>query len=447
MKKSSVKKTKKKKTLKKLKEELGFYLENDEIDKALNISTKITELYPKNTYGYVEIIKIRTNSYTKLIEEDEIKEIKLVFEKLYEVSNKREKKQYKTEFDEYLSDCKEAYNLRKIKKDIIGKLFLKEEYEQIVSVVEEKVKNAKSSSKANIKGLYDLIKGLFFVVCLIFNLFNPNKLLIITIPFGIFGIITIYGFIDMNLSKEKKKKKQEELNNILIKREQKLGEYKNEINKLEESISFLNEQKVNSCLKIPKTFDKQISEYLADDEELIVKKIIAKFNSNKIDEFSSMLNENTNLVADEVLNNIDGILNDLNKENFNMKKITWFNYVILIALCAISIFSLIIIIKNFYELNLISFIVAFLVGIVSNIIYNIENGRHTKLIDTFNDNLCNCIFRTSLVYDLIYSWITNELSFTYNFIEIPIIFTLLFIGFVMLISMLKYQNLYKKLIK
>ncbi len=79
------------------------------------------------------------------------------------------------------------------------------------------------------------------------------------------------------------------------------------------------------------------------------------------------------------------------------------------------------------------------------LIYNIKTGKHSSLIDTFNDNLLLTIFNSTLVYDLIYTSITNELKFTYGFIEIPLIFVLMFMGFAGLISLLKYKNLMNKL--
>ena len=99
----------------------------------------------------------------------------------------------------------------------------------------------------------------------------------------------------------------------------------------------------------------------------------------------------------------------------------------------------------FYEVNLTSFIIAVITGVISMFIYNINTGKHNTLSDTFGDNLLTTIFNASLIYDLVYFSIIGEIRFTYAIIEMPIIFILILIGFVMLASILKYNYLLKKL--
>ena len=127
-----------------------------------------------------------------------------------------------------------------------------------------------------------------------------------------------------------------------------------------------------------------------------------------------------------------------------MKKIKPYNYVILVILLIISIFSFIVIANNLHELHIKSFVFGCATGVLSILIHNVSSGKHNSLIDTFNDNLLSTIFNSTLVYDLVYMSITNELKFTYGFVEIPIIFILIFVGFVMLISLFKYKYLLKK---
>ena len=97
-----------------------------------------------------------------------------------------------------------------------------------------------------------------------------------------------------------------------------------------------------------------------------------------------------------------------------------------------------------HELHIKSFVFGCATGVLSILIHNVSSGKHNSLIDTFNDNLLSTIFNSTLVYDLVYMSITNELKFTYGFVEIPIIFILIFVGFVMLISLFKYKYLLKK---
>ncbi len=128
-----------------------------------------------------------------------------------------------------------------------------------------------------------------------------------------------------------------------------------------------------------------------------------------------------------------------------MKKIKPINIITLVITLLISIFSIIVLINNFYELNLTAFVISIIIGGLSIIIYNIDTGKHASINDTFSDNLLSTVFNATLVYDLVYYKITNGLPIMYGFVQMPIIFILVFIGFVMLISLLKYRYLLKKL--
>ena len=128
-----------------------------------------------------------------------------------------------------------------------------------------------------------------------------------------------------------------------------------------------------------------------------------------------------------------------------MKKITKFNVVISLISFIFSIFTLIIIKNNFYELNYKSFLIGYIVGIITCLLYNINSGKNNSYFDSFNDNLIASVFTSSLIYNLIYYSITKSLGLTYNLIEIPIIYLLLLVGVVSIVTLLKYKNLLNKL--
>ena len=130
-----------------------------------------------------------------------------------------------------------------------------------------------------------------------------------------------------------------------------------------------------------------------------------------------------------------------------MKKITTSNIVISIFLLTLSIFSLSVIINNFYDLNIYAFVIALIVGFLSILFYNIDTGKHNTLTDSFSDNIIGTIFNSSLIYVLIYDTRVSDISFVYGFLQIPITFCLIFVGVVYFISLLKYNYLFKKLRK
>ncbi len=453
-------------TLKSLREEAESYFEREDYSLSLSFCEKIKEKYPKNSYGYFGVIKSKTNNYKKYVEEDVLKELKKDSEKLFELAKKSEKDGLKKEFDEYVDDCHEVEVLKKNKKEITSKEFLKLLHNDGISFINQNISIASSYnlSGKKIVNVYDLIKGLFLLTCLIFNIIYRNYLLIITIPFGIFGIITIYSFFNMNFIKKGKLISEKKyLEKIISDANTKTNDLKKEIDILDENITFLRNQKKSTISKIPETFTSQIEDLISDDEEFIGAEILENLSSNNMAGFTYLIDEKTNLEAPDVLLKLKPSLKEedselikfINKklsekkngqnEVLLMKNIKPYNYIIIGMLVVISILSIIVILNNFYEINFISFVFASITGVISTLIYNIKTGKHKSLIDTFNDNLLSCIFNASLVYNLVYMSITNELKFTYGFIEMPIIFILIFMGLVGIISLLKYKNLMIKL--
>lgn len=454
------------KTLKSLKEKADACFEREDYSLSLNICEEIKSRYPKNPYGYLGVIRSKTNDYKKYVEDETLRELKKDVEKLLEVIKKDEREKIKKNFEEYSGDCHEVENLKKVKKEITSKQFLKLLHNDGISFINQNISVASSYnlSGKKIVNVYDLLKGLFLLTCLVFNLINRNHLLIITFPFGIFGIIIIYSFFNMNFFKKGKGISEKKyLDKIVLDANKKINNLKKEAEKIEENIMFLKEQKKGIITKIPEVFNFQIADLKKDDEDIIASEILENLSSNNIAGFTYLIDENTNLKAPDVLlklkpslkeenSDLTKFINDklLEKKNGQnevllMKKIKPYNYFIIGMLLMISISSIIVIIKNFYEINLTSFIFAIITGTVSTLIYNIKTGKHNSLMDTFNDNLLLCVFNSSLVYDLVYMSITNELKFTYGFIEIPIIFILIFMGLVGIISLLKYKNLMIKL--
>lgn len=454
------------KTLKSLKEEAESYFGREDYSFSLNLCEEIKHKYPKNPYGYQGFIRSKTNDYKKYVEDDALKELKKDIEKLLDVIKNDERKKIKDEFEEYSRDCHEVENLKRTKKEITSKEFLKLLYNDGISFINQNISIASSYnlSGKKIVNVYDLLKGIFLLACLIFNFINRNPLLIITIPFGIFGIIIIYSFFSMNFLKSGKGiSERKYLDKIVLDANEKINDLKKQIEKIDENLVFLREQKKGIISKIPETFTSQISFLIDDDETFTASKILENLSANNIAGFTYLIGENTNLEATDVLLKLkpsvkeedsdlikfinNKVLEKKNGQNevLLMKKIKPYNYFVIGIFLIISILSIIVIAKNFYEINLTSFIIAVITGTISTLIYNIKTGKHNSLMDTFNDSLLLCVFNSSLVYDLVYMSITDELKFTYGFIEMPIIFILIFMGFVGVISLLKYKNLIIKL--
>lgn len=455
-----------KRTLKSLKESAENYLKEENYTLSLSVCNQIKKEYPKNYFGYVGAIKSVTHNFKIYVPEDSIKMLKKDFEEAYNLSKKSEKEILKKEFDEYVEDCLEVESLKKTKKELVSKHFIKGLCNDGITYINQNINTAGTYNLngKKITNVYDLIKGLFLFSCLIFNLIHRNYLLFLTIPFGIFGIITIYSFFSMNFFGKGKPKSEKERLSILVKEANaKIDELKVEINKLDESISFYTEQKNNNILKIPESFLTGIESYVNNDEESIASDILNELISNNISTFTYLINEYTSLTAEEVLLKIKPSIKDetsdlskfidgklLERKNGQnevilMKKVNPYSYVIIAFVSLISLFSIIVLLYNFYEINLTSFICAVVVGNLSIFIYNINTGKHGALTDTINDNLISCVFNATLVYDLVYTSITNELNFTYGFIQMPITFVLIFMGLASVVSLLKYNNLMTKL--
>ncbi len=457
----------KKRTLKSLKEEAKVKLDEEDYLSAFFIYTEMTKVYPKNKLGYIGVIESKTNYYKKYLSDDEVRKLKEVFDKAYDLSNKSEKVNLKNNFERYLDDCYEVENLKKIKKDIVSNELLVCVYNNIITSINESIA---SSRKYNLSGkritnIYDLIKGIFLLFCLIYNLIFKNYLLLITIPFGIYGLIVIYSFISMNfLKKEKLLSEKIIFKKKIIKANVKIKELKKEIANKKSIIESLKIKKKDNMLKIPNVFNDYITDIVGDNEEKIAEEIIDSLNVNNLAAFTYLISEKTSLNSDELLKMLDkekenaSSLNELinikrenKKSNQNeiliIKQIKPHDCVLMIVLLTISILSLVIILNNFSLINKTSFNIAVITGIISTLIYNTNTGKHSSYTDTLNDSLLLTIFNTTLVYNLVYSASVDTVSFTYGIIQMPIIFILIFIGFVALISLLKYNNLINKLRK
>lgn len=452
-------------SLKKIKEEIELCFASLEYEKAEPYCKKFIDLSPKNAYGYVSYIKALTNNYNKYLEQEKLKDVRKIYDDAYALSSKNEKVILKKTFDDYLYDLKEVDNLRKIKKDLISKEFIKNIYNGSMAYINQNLNLALTYNKdgTKVKNIYDLINGLFYFSLLIFNIFNPNYLLILTVLFGIFGIITIYSFIEMNFFKKGKYRLQKDIyQKIIDDSNEKIFNIKQKIKELEESIAFLKEQKTTSKIKIPELFLNDINDLITNDEKQQADKIYDSFVLGDVVKFSFLLENNTNLNVDEVtdllkeINDKDDELSKYvngkikeKKSNQNeallMKKVSKFNIFALVITLIISIFSIIVLVNNFQEINFWAFIISIIVGIISMFIYNINTGKHAKFTDTFNDNLISTIFNSTMVYDLIYFKITGGLVLSYGFLKIPIILIFVLIGFVMLVSLIKYEHLVKKL--
>ena len=194
-------KTGSKKTLKSLKEEAEECFGREDYSLSLGICNQIKKDYPKNVYGYLGTIKSVTKNYKSYVSENELKELKEDYDKVVELAKKEDKEKIEKEYNEYLEDCSEVQNLKKVKKELVSKYFLTSLYEDSIAFINQNINTVNSynlNGKKIVNG-YDLIKGLFLLVCLIFNLININYLLFLTIPFGIYGVIIIYSFLSANL--------------------------------------------------------------------------------------------------------------------------------------------------------------------------------------------------------------------------------------------------------
>lgn len=442
-----------KRKIKKYKDDIKLLIDNKNYDDALLKSIKFIEEFKDNFYGYYYYIISYTNDFGKYYSLDSIKDLKKYYEISMDLSNNTLKEDLKIRYNEYINDLKEVENLYKIKKDIIGKIFIRYIYEINLNLLTEdlSLKN-NSKKKIRIRYIYDLINGVFLLFCLIFNLIYRNYLLIFTVPFGIFGLINIYSFFDNNFILDKKNKRILNNNVFDLDIKKKIEDIKKEIKKTDDQLNFLYEQKSSCIIKIPESFNGSIIKYIDNDEINYSNDLKKLYIENNMLYLGKALAENTNLTLDLLLNKLE-VLNDMNysindkNESLYMKKTTIKDKIVLFILALVSIISIYVIVKNFYELNFVSFVVSIIVGIVNVLLYNIKKCKHKNIYQTFSDVLLSTIFNSALIYDLVYECITNELKITYGIIEIPIIFLFIFSGYVMLISMIKYNKLYKKILK
>ena len=454
----------KKKTLKALIEKEDELIKLNDYEGALSNANLIVSKFPKNAYGYKSLIRIKTNNFEKYVNQEELKEIKKYYEIAYNLSKKNDKAPFKELFDSYLYDLKEVDNLSKIKKEIISKEILKKIDNDSLTLINQNlntISNYDLSGK-KIKNIYDFINGIIFFSFLVYNIFNSNFLLIITIPFGIFGLITMYSFIDSNLISKRKANKNNQFNDIIKISKENLSMLKEDIKKNEDMILFYEDQKTNSISKIPESFKDDILYLTSDNEEKEADIIMDALTRLDVVKFSYLLESKSSLSTEEInlkINSLKDISDNLalyvndkqikKKSNINeallMKDIKPINIVSLIITLLISIASSMIIFTNFFEVNIKALLIALLIGIVTSIIYNVDTGKHKSLSEMFNDNLLSTIFNATIMYDLIYYKLTNGLSITYGFLQIPITLCLILIGYVMFISLLKYKHLLKNL--
>lgn len=451
-------------TLKSLIEKEEELINSKDYKCALSNANLIVSKFPKNVYGYKSLLKIKTNNFEKYVNQEELKEIKKYYEMAFNLSKKNDKVHLKESFDSYLYDLKEVDNLNKIKKEIISKEILKKIDNDSLALINQDLNTISSYdlSGKKIKNIYDFINGIILISFLIYNIFNPNFLLIITIPFGIFGLITIYSFIDSNLISNRKNNKSSTFNDIVNISKQNLDMLKEDIKKNEDMILFYKNQKLNSISKIPESFKSDISYLTIDNEQMEANLIIDSLTRLDVVKFSYLLESKSSLKTEEInlkINSLKEVSNKLTlfindkqikkKSNINeallMKDVKPINLVALVITLLISLTFSVVIFTNFFEVNIRALLISLLVGIITSFIYNVDTGKHKSLSEMFSDNLLSTIFNATIMYDLIYYKLYNQLSITYGFLQIPITICLILIGYVMLISLLKYKHLLKHL--
>ena len=139
------------KSLKKLKENLNECLKDNDVTSSLKITETIMNMYPKNIFGYENYIKIKTDNYNKYINDEELKEVKKIYELGYDVCTKNEKISFKKEFDNYLYDIKEVENLKKIKKEIVSKYVISNIFSSALSICNQNLNLSKLYNEYGIK--------------------------------------------------------------------------------------------------------------------------------------------------------------------------------------------------------------------------------------------------------------------------------------------------------
>lgn len=444
----------KKRTLKSMIEQIASDEEKSDADGALKTCDEIIKTYPKNIYGYDKKINLLTSNFEKYLDDDALKQIKNLYEEFKKLLTKKYDEE-STKIQEYLDDCKEVNNLKQVKKRIISKAFMKMYYENKIISLNNNINLLKTHNESGhkINNVYDLINGLFYVIMLLFNIMHANFFLVLTIPFGIFGLISVYKFIDDNFIKNPRYhgKDYEKLENIS---KDLTKNYDDKMKEIEKTITFLYEQKKDNLSKIPNTFFDDIQKLIDDDEEVGAKDLFKTYLTDK-ETFLNLKKDYQDLkdetfeedeLSKYIAENKITVLTKKKKVVY-VKKLSKKDYILLSIFVIISVISSIILFNNFYELNLNSFLWALGIGLLTAIMYNTSTGKNKSLQELFNDNMLSVVFNSFLTYDLIYTSITKDINASYGFIEIPIIFTLILIGYVMIVSLIKFKIFTNKLRK
>lgn len=450
---------------KKQKEELEKYYKDKDYINVVKLSNDMVNKCPNNIYGYIYLIKGLTNDYNKYLENDDLKHVKDIFDKLYDLSSKNKKDELKEEFNDYLCDIKEVDNLKKIKTELISNELLKYLYQDKLKLINQNINtlNTYNEKGIRIKNGYDFLNAIFLLICLIINLIFRNCLLIFTIPFGIYSLITIYSFFETNFFNKGKLVSLKNNNYNLAKMIESKGVLlKKEINKTSDMISFIKEQKLSTLTKLPSTFSDSINDLKQNNEQDKARVIFESLESNNMALFNSLLSENTNFTLNDITDklksfafedDLEDYVNKKEEEKKNnqseiivMQKIKKMDIFLLILTIFISVFSIIFIKENIKSYDVLYFIIATVIGILSILIYNINTGKHKRVFDTFLDNLLFCVFNSSLIYDILYLK-DYQFRFIYIFIMIPLTFMFMYMGISMLISIIKYKHLLKRLSK
>ncbi|MEG2621176.1 MAG: hypothetical protein RSA10_03745 [Bacilli bacterium] len=411
------------------------------------------------------LLRSKTNDYNKYVEKDCFKELKGLFENAFVEITTSEK----TKYDEYKDDCGQVDILKQKKLEIIKKRFLINVYEAEIKNENENLNMAYEYGPDGnkVRHVGDLIIGMFFFLCFIYNLFNIGILLLITIPFGIFGFITMYKFFETNYFK----KGSVNLNSIKYSKALELSvlkivEAKKQIKKQNEEALLVIQQKKDALSKIPTFFEKDIKEYVLDNEIDEANKMF-KFLNNDGDEnvfnnlsfsdidASHLKKEHIERESSPLYVYINNIIKEKKRKYHNLSamknisslEIFQISFAILISFLGMFVFFN----KNigsfyvFEDVRIEAFLISFIVGIITPFLYNINTGNHLKLSATYFDNLCCSVFGAMLTFWLVTQDITGKLNFFYHFIVMSIVMGFCLSGVVMIASTIKYVRLLKKI--
>lgn len=450
-------------TLKGLLTDANDLMNEKKYEEAYDVYQKVSIKYPKNYHGWHGLILSKTKEFTNYCKKEDIKLLKEYHEKELKVTKKGDLEKTELMFNEYLSDCNAVRSLNQLRDKITLGYFKQ-------MILEEKIKRIKqkqlildsSVSKNKMMGVSNLIIGLFFIGCLIYSLFSPSILLLITIIFGIFGFVTVYRFFETNFFKRGKVRSKEKgfidvLNssNLCIIKTEEL------IKKTEEEIQFLINQKASAISSIPTTFIKNIECLLNDNEKNVANELFNLALKKQFEEplifkeykdYENFFIENLEKDEDALTTYIDKISKE-RKSNFieysNMKEITNFDNIRIVLCIVISILMSIFLYfsKNaiVHTLNVKPFIYGYVCGLIVPFLYNIKEGRHEKVFNTFIDNFVCTIFGTMLVYLLVTNNMNKSLNFLKDVLYPMFVYIITLLWIILLVSTIKYKALIKKL--